>query len=54
MITTLLLRAPQGCLRLIAPDGREICANEAGDFDITAYPELAAQYPTWKLRKIEE
>jgi hypothetical protein len=54
MITKLLLRAPHGCLRLIAPDGREICANEAGDFDITEYPNLAAQYPTWKTRSIEE
>jgi hypothetical protein len=41
MITKILLRAPKGGLRLIAPDGSEICADENGEFDITEYPNLA-------------
>jgi hypothetical protein len=54
MIVKLLLKAPNASMRLVSPDGHEIPANEAGEFDISEFPNLAAQYPTWELKRVED
>ncbi len=53
MIVRLLIKPPSANMRLVSPDGHEIPANPDGEFDISEYPNLAAQYPTWELKRIE-